>query len=270
MIYISSKGNTMEVIFIDSARLKIMLSDEDMAAYGLKHCDGDGGEIARGGLRRLLREAGEPLGISTEGERILVQLYTSQRGGGELFVTLLGKPSPTAAQGGGNPSPSATFDGEGLLLRRLFDPEEGGDHPLSDGNWLHSNGRIQNGGGAPAEVSAARTKRAEGTRLEGGSVCTRTARRAGWVMDSFPALLAICRRLRSIGALYPGDLYHVEGGEWCLILELPEEGVYGIPPKLWFLAEYGREEDGKALWRYAAEYGRLIRSGDAVSLLGEL
>lgn len=280
----------MEVIIIDRRRLKIMLSSEDVTAYGLEHCDGYRGDAeTKEALRHLLKEVGEPLGVSCEGERVFVQLYTSREGGCELFVTLSGESSPRLDNGGEKMSSSASGDGEAALLRKVLAPEEeaagerGGRHggrivgdPAAPTTRTFGRGHFRavretRGGMRAGALAVEESPGASGSLCDGqirGSM--ETTRRTGWVVDSFPALLGLCRRLQNAGVVCGGDLYRGESGAWCLLLEIPEDGLYGIPLELSFLYEYGREEDGEALWRYAAEYGRLIRRGDAVSVLGDL
>ncbi len=82
----------MELIVISDARLKVMLTAEDVRRYELggKSVDGESPEVKRV-LRELLDEVKSRVGFDASGERVLVQLYPSKGGGCELFVTKLGK-----------------------------------------------------------------------------------------------------------------------------------------------------------------------------------
>lgn len=82
----------MELIVISDAKLKVMLSAEDVRRYelGASAVDGDSPETKRV-LREILDEVKAKTGFDASGERVLVQLYPSRGGGCELFVTKLGK-----------------------------------------------------------------------------------------------------------------------------------------------------------------------------------
>ncbi len=81
----------MELIQISESKLKIMLSDRDMAKYALDALDDDPSrEDTRRALRLMLSDLREMSGFDTSGERIFVQMYPSRDGGCEVFVTKLG------------------------------------------------------------------------------------------------------------------------------------------------------------------------------------
>ena len=77
----------MELIPINNSKLKIMLDERDMKEYNI----GDEADCAntatRLAIRHILDRAKDQIGFNTEGSEIFVQLYTSKRGGCELFVT---------------------------------------------------------------------------------------------------------------------------------------------------------------------------------------
>ena len=76
----------METIRIDEDRMKVVLTKEDLARYGLsgRPLDPESEEVSRA-LRRLAADAGFTAG---EG-KLYLQLYESREGGCELFVTRL-------------------------------------------------------------------------------------------------------------------------------------------------------------------------------------
>lgn len=77
----------MELIPINESKIKIMLDESDMKE--LKICDEAdcASRETRIAIRNILDRAKEQIGFNTEGAEIFVQLYTSKKGGCELFVT---------------------------------------------------------------------------------------------------------------------------------------------------------------------------------------
>lgn len=112
----------MELIVITPGKLKIMLTPDDMVKYELedvKECE----NIRTGkAFRRICEDARVAVGFDTEGERLFVQFYASREGGGELFVTKLGRTDTSALS---FPARNNQRDGEKTLLERIHAlPEE--------------------------------------------------------------------------------------------------------------------------------------------------
>ena len=81
----------MELILISDAKLKVMLSPEDMRRFDITCDDLDSTEIAsRRAFWSILDEARSRTGFDPAGHKIFVQMYPSRGGGCELFVTRLG------------------------------------------------------------------------------------------------------------------------------------------------------------------------------------
>lgn len=77
----------MELILISKSKLKIMLDERDMRQYHIND-ETDCAELkAREAIRSILDRARDEVGFETEGSEIFIQLYTSKRGGCELFVS---------------------------------------------------------------------------------------------------------------------------------------------------------------------------------------
>ncbi len=77
----------MELILISKSKLKIMLDERDMLEYHIND-ETDCAELkAREGIRNILDRARDEVGFETEGAEIFIQLYTSKKGGCELFVS---------------------------------------------------------------------------------------------------------------------------------------------------------------------------------------
>lgn len=77
----------MELILISKSKLKIMLDERDMLEYHIND-ETDCAELkAREAIRSILDRARDEVGFETEGSEIFIQLYTSKKGGCELFVS---------------------------------------------------------------------------------------------------------------------------------------------------------------------------------------
>ncbi len=124
----------MELIVIDENKLKIMLTAPDMRHYALPDTREElGGEPTRRAFRHIFEDARARTGFDTEGERLLVELYTSREGGCEIFVTKLGAKDTADVPAGQDtpPAPSGwkapnapTDPAELALLRRLYQEDE--------------------------------------------------------------------------------------------------------------------------------------------------
>lgn len=89
----------MELLIISENKLKIMLNSEDMQKYGLLGAEPDYDDPpTRKKLLRILDDVKAECGFDTAADKLLIQLYPSRDGGGELFVTKLGLLSTSAEQ----------------------------------------------------------------------------------------------------------------------------------------------------------------------------
>ena len=78
----------MELIHIGEGKLKVMLTEEDMALYALDTALSDGGGAeARRVVRDILDAAGAPLGFAAAQDKICIQIFRGRGGGCELFVS---------------------------------------------------------------------------------------------------------------------------------------------------------------------------------------
>lgn len=89
----------MELILINSSKLKIMLSLDDMKKYDL---DADGIDYDKAATRRafwsILDDARNQTGFDATSDRLFVQLYPSKAGGCEMYVTKMSVPRLPAAR----------------------------------------------------------------------------------------------------------------------------------------------------------------------------
>lgn len=80
----------MELIKISNEKLKITLSPEDMAEYGINCDTADYGRTeTRRAFWHLLDEVKHKTGFDSASDRVYIQLYPSRDGGCEMFVTKL-------------------------------------------------------------------------------------------------------------------------------------------------------------------------------------
>ncbi len=82
----------MELILINSGKLKIMLTDDEMKKYDL---DTDTIDYDTTSTRRafwsILDDAKTQTGFDAASDRVFIQLYPSKKGGCEMYVTKLGE-----------------------------------------------------------------------------------------------------------------------------------------------------------------------------------
>lgn len=81
----------MDIIVINDTKLKVMLTKNDLSEFSLDTTTLDyTNSETKKMFWNILDQAKQTLGFSTDGYRILVQLYPSKAGGCEMFVTKLG------------------------------------------------------------------------------------------------------------------------------------------------------------------------------------
>ncbi len=81
----------LELILINSSKLKIMMTSKDMEQYDLKceNIDYDNTETRRA-FWSILDEAKQRTGFDAASDKVFVQLYPSKGGGCEMYITKLG------------------------------------------------------------------------------------------------------------------------------------------------------------------------------------
>ncbi len=79
----------MDFLLINSSKLKVILSEEELHSLGIEAVDSDYDESClRGSMNDILTEARQRCGFKLGKDRVLVQLYPSDSGA-EIFVTKL-------------------------------------------------------------------------------------------------------------------------------------------------------------------------------------
>ena len=80
----------MELIMINSEKMKIMLTREDMTYYDIKmYSLGHTGNAVRKAFSRVLEDIKSETGFDTVTEKSILQVYPSRDGGCEVYVTRL-------------------------------------------------------------------------------------------------------------------------------------------------------------------------------------
>ena len=222
----------MEWIRISPNKLKIMLTAPDMRHYDLKAERVDcADEHTRKAFRHIFDDARTQTGFDTEGERLLVQLYTSRGGGCEIFVTKLGEIEGMPLWGEEQEKTVRVGDAKGEA------PVPGNDPGLD------------------TLLSRVRSVRWTAYRFEEMSALLEACR-------------GLCHAgYRGQSSAYIDE----DGkGAWFLFLELPVAPEGALPP-FCFLSEYGvtLSEAGHTC-TYLKEYGRVICAEGAVESLGAL
>ena len=89
----------MEFILINENKIKVMLSEEDLDEFEI---DAEEMDYSNTETKRMfwdiLSRAKHSTGFDTDGQRVLVQLYPSRKGGCEMFVTKIGLLSDSFGQ----------------------------------------------------------------------------------------------------------------------------------------------------------------------------
>ena len=80
----------MEFIYINSDRLKVIMTKADLEEFELKAEDLDYSKVeTKRMFWDIIGRAKRSVGFSCDGERVLVRLYTSRDGGCEMFISKL-------------------------------------------------------------------------------------------------------------------------------------------------------------------------------------
>ncbi len=81
-------GDSLELIMINSEKIKIMLNREDMTRYDIQiYSLGHTGSAIKETFRQVLSEIKEQTGFDTLSGKALFQVYPSKDGGCEIYIT---------------------------------------------------------------------------------------------------------------------------------------------------------------------------------------
>ncbi len=254
----------MELILINQTKLKIMLTAPDLLHYELipdelEHMSCTD-RHTRAAFRHIFDDAEAQTGFHTQGERLLVQMFTSKCGGCEIFVTKLGAMLPIQEGDSATAGHDTSLTpGEEALIRQALTCE---DEPLQE--------ETSEAGDTMCDIQHDTPAYHE---REGLLPQDTALRRIILTVPDMKTLLAVCNRLRAIGYTGHSRAYIDENrtpAAFCLCLEVPDGIFYLLPEAYAFLREYGEVSKHRFSELYLTEYGRVLCADKAVETLGQL
>ncbi len=237
----------MELILISNTKLKIMLSESDMKKYHI----GSESDCAQGSTRRAIRTllecAKDQIGFNTDGEEIFVQLYTSKKGGCELFVTkcISDVSSDEIYERIKSPIVSDETSREKRPKKQTSLPEE----PCEQKEILSLSEKSECKLPKPRE---------------------RHSSRVAYSFSGISDLLKVCQTLSASDIRPESKAFCDENGNFYLLLLDTGMSAYSRLDSLTFIVEYGRRENPDCLVSYISEHGKTICDERAVETLGNL
>lgn len=233
----------MELILISNTKLKIMLDESDMRKYHIGNESDCADSGTRKAIRSLLERARDQIGFNTEGEEIFVQLYTSKRGGCELFVTK-----------------SQISEALTPMEERLKSPvasKESADQQRRKTPRLPEKRRPEL---PPSEMSE---KATEEKALIKEHKCSRIA----FSFVSPEDLFAVCKILHRSNIRPKSRAFADDEGNYYLLLLDAGMSAYSRFDRLTFILEYGKRENPDCLSSYINEHGKIICDENAIETL---
>ena len=221
----------MELILISDSKLKIMLSENDMKEYSIGKDTDCVDPSARRAIRSILERAREQIGFNTEGDEIFVQLYTSKKGGCELFIT------KTVGNGNAEIDEKTISSAKKLLCdinRSLPDASNESDVSKSV---------------APSKKSS----------------ITFSFNALEHLLKVCKIILIDKKISKDLKARAMTD-----GEHYYLTLKNVGTSAFSRLDRFTFITEYGTRENTERIDSYISEYGRVICHENAIKTLGEL
>lgn len=254
----------MELILIDQTKLKIMLTAPDLLHYELipdelEHMSCPD-RHTRAAFRHIFDDAEAQTGFHTEGERLLVQMFTSKCGGCELFVTKLGVVAPleeSISEATLVRDTALTPGEEALIQSALSCEEEQFQDDMPEAGEIMGDIQQKN---SPEGVERLISK-------------DTSLRPVILTVPDIKTLLTVCHRLQDMGYQGRSRAYIDENRTptaFCLCLEVPDGVFYLLPEAYAFLKEYGDVSRHRFTPLYLSEYGRVLCAERAVETLGTL
>lgn len=217
----------MELILINDSKLKIMLDEQDMREYNIGN-EGDCSQFeTRKAIRDILDRARNEIGFNTEGAEIFVQLYSSPKGGCELFVT------KNITEGISDSSLPAEI------------PEK--------------KGKRRDAAKTGDALSVRRSVSVQSRRADGGKLA--------FSFSSLGDICAVCRHLAQIGEPPESRVFRDRSGIFYLLMWGTGMSSYTRLDKFSFISEFGTRERFDDLNTYLHEYGTVVCPDKAVEML---
>jgi len=235
----------MELIPINNSKLKIMLDEIDMKEYKLYENSDCADSDTRRAIRDILDIARDRIGFNTEGAEIFVQLYTSKKGGCELFVT----------------------KGDRLDDLFLSYSEDRKNTYLPQKSDSHTSAQTKSKKRDSAKTS--------GTELavREGSLPSAKRSEIGRLAFSFASVSDMCRACKILlerGISVASRALCDDTGTCYLLLYDTGMSAYSRLDKFSFISEFGNRECSEHIVTYLGEHGRVICEQGAVELLGKM
>lgn len=234
----------MELILISNTKLKIMLDESDMRQYKISDDTDCAQPAARKAIRSILDTARERVGFNTEGAEIFVQLYTSKKGGCELFVSKIRLTDPVT---------TSTSDLEEAQVKEVCSSEK--------------KLRRRNTGLCQSERKKESVTDIQALAVKPASTQSLGCGRIAFSFPSIDSLFSVCRTLKKNGILPDSRAYADFNGNFYLILFNTGMSAYSRLDKLTFILEYGKRENPDSLSTYMNEHGREICGERAIETL---
>ena len=222
----------MELILISNTKLKIMLDERDMRRFSIGNDADCATPSGRRAIRSLLEHAKNEVGFNTDGEEIFVQLYTSKKGGCELFIT-------KACSSESDRKSDASEQSKRLLCAPACESVSKEDEQSID----HSH-KLR----ALGEPSYSRL---------------------AFSFESIGDLCKVCSILSHLGS-YPESSAYFDGDSCFLMLSGTGMSAFSRLDKLSFIREYGKRENPDCLVSYINEHGKVLCESEAIKTLGAL
>lgn len=221
-----------------------MLNESDMQKYHIGS-ESDCAKIStRKAIRSLLECARDKIGFNTDGEEIFVQLYTSKKGGCELFVT---KCASEISQNEISAPIKSHILSDGCSLEKEYEKKPPfpslppKSKPVSDTS-KHDN------------ITLPQAREKQGSRI-------------AFSFANLSDLIAVCRILKSCNTKTESQAFSDNFGNFYLLLPSSGMSAYSRLDKLTFITEYGKRENPDCLLTYVSEHGKTICSENAIETL---
>ena len=235
----------MELILISKSKLKIMLDERDMLEYHISDGTDCAEPSARKAIRNILDRARAEVGFETEGSEIFIQLYTSKKGGCELFVSKskLGV--------------TTSIVDAGKITATDADTVHNTETTKEEPEMRKNDSEEKDKKTVKEEISA------KSGEQEKKSTCSRMA----FSFPSLAELFSVCRVLKKNEAKYRSSAFTDVDGRAYLFLWGVGASLYTRLDRLTFILEYGKRENPSLLLTYIGERGKTICEERAIEIL---